>query len=578
MQNTDALRKKLEVFIRKYYQNRLIKGLIYAVGLGLSYLFLLALAEYIGRFPGGTRLVLFVLLLVGLVIILGYYILYPLFKLMHIGKRISYERAAQIIGKHFPDVDDKLINTLQLQRVSAGDKALLQASVEQRIKQLQPVPFQLAINFSENKKYWPILGIPILVFSIVGLSGLWEDFSDSGRRIASFDREFVPEAPFDFIISNEDLTVQQGEDLELELSFSGSSLPRNVSLMLPSGESRMTRNAKGNFEYSFTNLQAGFDFHFSAAGYRSGLYRLKVLPVPQVSAFTLKVVPPSYTGISAFETEAKLVQDVPEGSIVKWSLDVAQANEAQLHLDTNVQKFKKIGSTRFEAEHQLRRDAGYSIITSNEQVKKTSIGKNQLEIIPDQYPRINIDFSSDTSYGEVVYYSGSISDDYGFSALNLVIESGEKKSRTRLEINAGSISQQIGAALVLDSLVDSDSKDVKLYLVVSDNDGVNGPKSRRSNVYRVHLLGDEERNEKLEEQYKNFFGSSEQNQMKREQMEKTLEQMQNELRDKKSLSWKDKNKIKELLNKQQELLRKQEENRKRLEKLQREEEKAHGQA
>jgi hypothetical protein len=71
------------------------------------------------------------------------------------GKIISHEEAADIVGKHFGNVQDKLLNVLQLQqnKASVHSDALLNASINQRISELKPVPFTSAIDLSENKKH-----------------------------------------------------------------------------------------------------------------------------------------------------------------------------------------------------------------------------------------------------------------------------------------------------------------------------------------------------------------------------------------------------------------------------------------
>ena len=52
--------------------------------------------------------------------------------------------AAKIVGDHFPDVKDKLLNTLQLQQqvdnAQGADVTLLAASIDQRTASLRPLP------------------------------------------------------------------------------------------------------------------------------------------------------------------------------------------------------------------------------------------------------------------------------------------------------------------------------------------------------------------------------------------------------------------------------------------------------
>lgn len=573
MEMKNALRNKLEIFIRKYYQNRLIKGLIYGVGLSLAYFFVLALAEYFGHFGSTTRLVLLVLMLAGLASIVGYYILYPLAKLMNIGRRISYDKAARIIGKHFPEVDDKILNTLQLQSLSVAQSDLLKASIDQRIAGLTPVPFGNAIDFGENKKYWPVLVIPVLVFVGVFISGRWDMVSESGKRIAAYDREFLPKAPFEFILKNSYLQVEQGEDIRLELVFEGSSLPADAMVILPSGESRMLKNEQGGFQYSLNNLQQDVSFRFGAAGFLSEMYEIEVLPVPQINAFTLQVVPPSYTGIKPFETEAKLVQDIPEGSEVSWLLNLRQADEAYLLKDTTSYVFEKGNQNSFKLSQKVRSSFDYAVRTQNQSLSKTNISGNRIKVIRDEYPQIQAEFNVDSSNSNVVYYSGSVRDDYGFSQLNLVIKRGKRVFKNPLKVNKGAVSQTFGSALQLDSLSGDRSIDLRLYVEVLDNDGVNGAKAARSHEFSFKVLGAGEKKEKISKEYQKVFSESEAIQNEMEKLQKALEAMRKQMMEKSTLSYQDKSKLKEMLIKQKELLQRQKENEKQLKKLQKDEEK-----
>src|SRR5580698_6762999 len=100
---------KLDEFIRKYYKNQLVRGGLYAISLGFSLYITIVIAEYYGDFSTVLRTVLFYSFAAGILFILGRYIAIPLFKLYRIGETLSYEDAAHIIGRHFTEVQDKLL-------------------------------------------------------------------------------------------------------------------------------------------------------------------------------------------------------------------------------------------------------------------------------------------------------------------------------------------------------------------------------------------------------------------------------------------------------------------------------------
>ena len=81
--------------------------------------------------------------------------IWPLAQYYKLGKVISHEQAATIIGNHFGNIQDKLLNILQLKKQASsqdGSVDLLLAGIEQKTKEIDLVPFKGAIDLSKNKK------------------------------------------------------------------------------------------------------------------------------------------------------------------------------------------------------------------------------------------------------------------------------------------------------------------------------------------------------------------------------------------------------------------------------------------
>ena len=108
----DELINQVDAFIKKYYINQMLKGVfLFALIFGFSYLLVVGL-EYLGRFNSYVRAVLLFSFILTNLFVFGKYILQPVFKLFAFGRRIDRYQAAEIIGRFFPDVNDKLLNTL----------------------------------------------------------------------------------------------------------------------------------------------------------------------------------------------------------------------------------------------------------------------------------------------------------------------------------------------------------------------------------------------------------------------------------------------------------------------------------
>ena len=115
-ENYDLLLDKINVFIRKYHYNNLLRGLLFLASGLLSAFIIITLSEYFGNFNTIPRTILFYLFILMNLALLVWLVMPPLLAILRLGKTLSHNEAADIIGKHFTDVNDKLLNTLQLKQ------------------------------------------------------------------------------------------------------------------------------------------------------------------------------------------------------------------------------------------------------------------------------------------------------------------------------------------------------------------------------------------------------------------------------------------------------------------------------
>jgi hypothetical protein len=171
--NYELLIDKINTFIRKYHYNNLLRGLLFlAAGLFSAYV-IITLGEYFGNFNTTFRTVLFYFFVLLNVALLAWLVVPPLLARLQLGKTLSHDQAAEIIGKHFSDVNDRLLNTLQLKKQAQENpqhRELLEASINQRIETLKPVSFPSAVNLRENNKYLKYVIPPAAVICIIAFA------------------------------------------------------------------------------------------------------------------------------------------------------------------------------------------------------------------------------------------------------------------------------------------------------------------------------------------------------------------------------------------------------------------------
>ena len=111
MNHYNQIIDKLERFIRKYYTNELLKGIILFFAIGLLYFLLTVFLEWALWLSPLARTILFWTFIAVEIALFGRFIIYPLSKLFKLSKGISYEQASAIIGQHFTEVNDCLLYT-----------------------------------------------------------------------------------------------------------------------------------------------------------------------------------------------------------------------------------------------------------------------------------------------------------------------------------------------------------------------------------------------------------------------------------------------------------------------------------
>ena len=147
----------------------------------------------------------------------------PLFQLIKIKRGISEVELSKIIGNYFPEVQDKLLNILQLKEKSKETDLIL-ASVEQKAKQLQPIPFKKAINYRNNSKHIRLLFIPLLILVISMISGTTKELTSSFERVVNHKLTYNPPAPFQFVLAI------QGTSVTISVSTLGNLMPENAKI------------------------------------------------------------------------------------------------------------------------------------------------------------------------------------------------------------------------------------------------------------------------------------------------------------------------------------------------------------
>ncbi|MFZ1751921.1 MAG: DUF4175 domain-containing protein, partial [Saprospiraceae bacterium] len=365
--NYDQLVTKLDGFIRKYYINRLIKGSLYTVAIVLGLFLLFNVLEYYFYFSTSVRKI-FLFSFVGSTLIgAGYWIVDPLVRYFKLGDTISHEDAAMIIGNHFGDVKDKLLNILQLKKQETYNSniALLEASIDQKTEAISLVPFRSAIDLNKNRQYLKYALPPflLLIFLLFAAPSI---IKEGTNRILNNDKKFAKAAPFAYLLDEDDLKVVQYQDHTIKVNVEGAVMPDQVYVTIDNFQYLMQKEDKSTFTYVFRNVQKNVDFTLNAGSVASIPYTLEVLEKPNLTDFTIELNYPTYIG-----RKNEVIQNigdivVPEGTKMTWMFDALQTDDISFYFGdkTVATPAERRENTKFRYSKKALTDEMYKLFLS----------------------------------------------------------------------------------------------------------------------------------------------------------------------------------------------------------------------
>lgn len=551
MNNFTYILEKLKGFVRKYYLNELLRGSILFVSFGLLYLLFTAWLEYMLWLDPVFRTVLFWCFIAGESYLLFRWILIPVFHLFGLRKGISNEEAARLIGKHFPEVDDRLINLIQLK--SAGvESDLLLASIEQKSIELKPIPFRSAIHFKKNWRTSRYLSLPFLLIIGTWLTGNDGLFTQSFNRVIKHQTVFVEPAPFRFRILNESLEVVEDQQFDLKFTTDGSIVPEEIQLVYNDQHHYIRKSPTGIMEHKFESVDRTTEFYFEANGRRSPSFELKLIKAPKIMNVSMEIQAPAYTGKEMKQIDNTGNARVLKGSKVLWKVNGSNAES----IEFMIQKGAKFGleDSRFDMKEEqnglftfdkeVLRPMNYKISSSNKNIRAYENLFYKMEVIEDEYPGITVRTDMDSIGRGAVTFYGRLNDDYGLSRLQVVAKNMNSGKQSIGAISIGRSDLESFVYSFPDKLLLDEGESYEIYFEVFDNDGVSGAKKSVSKSFYYKNKSEQQIEQELMEEQEEKIKRVEDSEKERKEVEKELEKFSDKLKSKGDQDWNDQQEMK----------------------------------
>jgi len=549
LENSSIIYYKLEQFVKKYYTNELLRGSIFFIGIGLLYfLFTLSIEYFFWLKPNSRTLLFWTFVAVELFLLLRF-ILFPISKLFKLQSGINYDDASKIIGNHFSEVGDKLTNFLQLSQESNTSELLL-ASIDQKAKTLQPIPFVKAINFSKNKKYAPIALIPILFFAFFYITGYSNFISQSLHRMVNYKEQFLPPAPFEFQVLNSDLKTEQNQDFILKVKTVGKVVPENTMIFIGEESYFMETSKPGEFQFVISKPKENLEFHLEANAVVSKDYVLNVVAVPTIANFEMVLNFPNYLNKKSEVIKGTGNAVVPEGTRVTWKMNTVATQKVEWQNEVAKYSFTK-SENQFFLSKNIIQNTNYQIVTSNNKIQNYEKLNYQITIVKDQFPAISVGNAPDSLKIDKNFLLGQVSDDYGLSKLQVIYYPKDKPinaKRATIAVKKDVYDQFVFA--FPSNLPVEEGVSYEYYFEVFDNDAFHNYKSAKSSVFSNRIATQTEKEDQLLQQQNDNINAMQKSLKAQDKQLNEMDKLQKMGKEKDNLEFKEQQKVEDFLNKQ----------------------------
>ena len=555
----------IQAFRKKFYFNKIIRGSILLLLIISSLLFVTILGEGLLGFSAGVRTVLVVVLGLTFLTVLSIQVLWPWSKILNLSKSLTDKEIAVMIKRHFPDINDKLINLIQLKESSNLDNALVAAAIEEKTRTISPVPFATAINLKVNWKFARYLAIPAALFLLLLILSP-TTFNQGTFRLINFDQEFIPPPPFRIHVQNRPAELIAGQDFHLSANVKGNELPANLYMYVKHKSETefvaypMKQDALNRFSYEFEDVKENFDYFIGNEEVRDDIDGVEVIERPSIRNFSVVLEYPGYTGMGRDTLESNIGDfRAPKGTKAKWMLDANGNLDRAVFVGSDTTRFKSVDG-HYEYEKGIFDKENYFIsLTSERKIQNNDTARYGIEVLEDRYPSVYVktetnEFQADFNMSMPLDFE--ISDDYGFSALGLYYRYTKSNNPDKvkeeyevipLSVASGEKLQFKSLELDLDVLGMEEGDLIEYFVKVFDNDRVTGPKFSVSANYKINYASIDEKYNEAEESREEIKEDLKRLEDKIKKLKDGLDKMDRMMLEEKNLSYEDKKEIKSIL-------------------------------
>lgn len=534
-----------------------INTLIKSANIFAGWLLLLHLADWIFILPATVRIVLSVVTLTALPVFLVYLSISLL-------RRADYRKISCDIEKAVPELKQEISTAVQFsfrlgnrENYSTLLIERLISRAEEKLGNIDPDDI-LKINifpFGKIVSAGLVLIILLILFSPYQL-------------IISFQRYTSPRGVVGKWLESDilpgDCRIAKGSDLEINVSFKGSSRRAKIEWQNNDGKTRTQSLSlnQGRLGGMIPAIQSELKYRILLGRKQSPRYLVKCHTPLLLSDIKIKIVPPSYTKLFPYSLENQGNITALRGSRAYLTArSTLPLKEAELTLEaTGKRPIALDQDSLLSAEFMVTGQECYSL-WGRTAAGDTFVNSDRYQIncLNDEFPIIELTYpENEIMLGEdmTVNVNGLADDDFGLTAIRLgfLYHEATKKTdiiacREKPKDTAFSYIWQLGELPILpgDSVV--------YWLEATDNDAVSGPKTGRSKKQIIRIPTIEDIYRSLVQADSGFMEEVEATQFSHDQLKQEIDRLAQSIKESRKIDWRQQAAAEDVLQKQQELLK-----------------------
>ena len=574
-----TISNKLHALRKKDERVSVLSGALLVAGAFIASFGLIGILEGLFYFSSALRtgMVIGAGMLVAVIAVI--FLVRPLLSTAGILRRKSDLELAQIAGKHFPGIKDRLYNLLQIaeERKSGTVRysaELIDASYSDLTDAVEKTDLSKSVNFQK-----PLHIGRSVVYGCVFLGLLLlvspQYFGDAIYRVAHFGEEFERPQAFTLSIEPGDVEAVRGDSVTIRVYVEGDSQPELMLYTRQEGQVDfekfvMDEPSGAAFTYSLNQLRRTIEYYAARKDQKTPQHKITVHDRPSVRNLNVTLNYPAYTALPA-RTLDDNTGNITAIRGTRATVEISSNKE----LDEAAMIFRERDPVEMEidgndarAQFTVNNDDRYHIeLKDTGGIPGADPIEYRVRMVEDEHPVVTIvepgrDKNIDENLRLPMMFR--IQDDYGFTKLQLGYKldasryepAHEEYSYIDIPIPSGASNDEIVEFLwnVRDQMSLAPEDVVSYYAVVYDNDTVSGPKRGESETYTFRLPSLDEVFAEMDRQHSESREDLEYSVEEAEQLKRELDNIRQELQlSQHEMNWEREQRMKDMLDRYEDL-------------------------